>query len=178
MLQGGSDASEIAESILKLSDANKGFAIALGAVSLPVIEELVARTDLHIIAVNRDSQRVEEFRRRMDAAGLYGIRVAAYVADPLEFPFPPYMANLIVCDNDAVKGTAAVKALFKPLRPYGGTACLRISEEQHAAFVKDVANAGLKKAEVTRHGEWTVLKRVGALPGAGVWTHRDRKSVG
>jgi outer membrane protein assembly factor BamB len=172
MLQGGADASEIAESILELSDANKGFAIVLGAASLPVIEELVARTDLHIIAVDSNSQRAEVFRRRMDAAGIYGIRVAAHVADPLSFSFPPYMANLIVCENDSVQGAAAVKALFKPLRPYGGTTCLRISEEEHAAFVKDVEIAGLQKAEVTRHGEWTVLKRVGALPGAGVWTHQ------
>ncbi len=168
----GSPTAEVVNTLRKLCGSDAGYAISLGIGSSPLIDELVAQTNLHVIAVDTDRNKVEQLRRKMDAPGLYGIRIAAHVGDPLHFRFPPYMASLIVCENGSVKGTDAVKALFKPLRPYGGTACLRISEKEHAAFVKDIANAGLQKAEVTRHGEWTVLKRVGSLPDAGVWTHQ------
>ncbi len=158
--------------LTRLSGGPEGYALALGLGDLPLIDELLVQTNLHIIAVDADETKVDRFRREMDARGLYGVRVAAHVGDPLRFNFPPYLANLILCDLAAVSGVDAVRALFKPLRPYGGAAGLQMNDQQHAAFVRDVEAARLANAEVQRHGELTLLKRVGALPDAGVWTHQ------
>ncbi|MCH8924431.1 MAG: class I SAM-dependent methyltransferase, partial [Planctomycetes bacterium] len=165
--------AETARSLRKFCGSDAGYAVALGIGDLSLIKELLLQTKLHVIAVDADKRAVDRFRREMDAAGVYGIRVTAQVGDPIAFPLPPYLANLVFSEGAVtVDDAAAVKALFKPLRPYGGTACLRMSDEQHAAFVTYVRQAGLQKAEVSRHGQWTVLRRVGSLPDAGVWTHQ------
>ncbi len=103
---------------------------------------------------------------------------------------PPYWASLILCGLTSSLGKEEVSskkpsfndqqlttnnwdsALFRPLRPYGGVACLWLSPGEHDAFAQAVASAGFAQAEVTRAGSLTLLRRVGALPGAANWTHQ------
>jgi outer membrane protein assembly factor BamB len=167
-----STAADTVKTLREICGSNAGYAIALGIGPSPLIGELVRQTDMHVIAVDSDATQIEQLRRQMDAAGVYGVRVAARVGNPATYPFPPYIASLIISESASVKGTEAVKSLFKPLRPYGGIACLQMTAAEHSAFMVDVRKAALQKAEVSRHGRWTVLKRVGALPEAGVWTHQ------
>ena len=50
------------------------------------------------------------------------------------------------------------RALFKPLRPYGGTAVLPAAMPGQLEILKA---ANLEKAEVKQPGLWTTLRRVG-----------------
>ena len=99
--------------------------------------------------MDADEQKVHAFRRQLIAAGLYGERVAVHVGDPLTFPFPPYLANLMVSEDLAKAGIEPaapfVKKAFASLRPFGGVAWLPIPPVEREAFGRAVAKAELAR---------------------------------
>ena len=56
--------------------------------------------------------------------------------------------------------------MFASLRPYGGVACLPVPPDRRAEFSR-----GIEGAETREAGEFLLLRRPGAPPGAGEWTH-------
>jgi len=152
-----------------------GYALALGIGSGDLIGALLARTKLHVIAIDQDSAKVESFRRRMTAAGHYGRRVSALTGDPKSFPFPPYFANLIVSEDPVRSGLLAsngIVACYRSLRPYGGAAVWRLSTAEHALLESTVKASSLPKADVRWADGLSWLVREGALPGSDDWTHQ------
>jgi len=166
-------ARRTAAGVLKMAGADAGYALVLGIGSGDLAEAIIRGSRLQIIAIDADAAKIDAFRRRMVAAGLYGTRVAAHVGEPAAYPWPPYLASLIVAEDlpDAWAGDPAwIRNVFKALRPYGGTACLRADKGRLAATVE---RAGLENA-VLKAGDagWTLLVREGDLPGAADWTHQ------
>jgi hypothetical protein len=133
-------------------------------------EELIQQSALHVIVVEPNAEKADAFRRRLDQAGLYGERIVVHVANPMQFFPPPYMASLIVAEDLNVAGFQAgprfVSTAFAALRPYGGTLCLELSADHHAALDQWIRVAGLKGARIERDGECSRIVRAGALPGA------------
>ncbi len=165
-----------AAEILALPGANAGYAIALGIPRSNLIEQLVRRSSLFVMALDPSAEKVDAFRREMDRRGLYGTRVSAHVGDLASFPFPPYLANLVVCTQPELVGfklsDSALIRLYHPLRPYGGVACLAIDDHDHDELAKAVASAKLPNAIVGRHAGFSLVTRSGPLPGAGTWSHQ------
>ena len=162
-----------ADEILQLSGVREGYCLVFGLADGGLVEQLVRRSQLHVIAVDADPQKVHCLRQRLDAQGLYGTRAAAIVADPLRLPLAPYLASLIVSEDAASAGFECgadfARKLFWPLRPYGGVACLAISTQQHAQLGQWIKEGELAGAELKRQGSWSLLCRPGALPGAADW---------
>jgi len=173
--------SRRASELLTIDGTNEGYAISWGIGSGRLIEEMLARTKLHLVVVDPDSARVEKQRRRLDAAGLYGKRVAIHVGDMTTFTPPPYLANVVFCEDPASVGfdhsAPLLKKLYDSLRPYGGTCCLNISASEQKAFERSAVGASLRKAEVGRVGDFATLTRAGSLPESGNWTHQYGDSV-
>ena len=163
-----SSESNAASSIIKATGHKDGFCVALGMRSAGLVEELVRQTNLRVIVVEENAQRADTMRRRLDGKGLYGRRVVVHVGDPLKFALPPYLANLVISDGVSNHERLA-PAGFHVLRPYGGTACLKLTSESHDSVQK--ISAKLAGARVNRVGDLTLLSRVGALPGSADWTH-------
>jgi len=169
--------TQIAHRILKRTGIRDGYCLALGLGSGGLVEALLRDSKLHIVTVDPDGSKINAFRRKMNNMGLYGRRVAAHTGDPLSFEFPPYMAGLIVSEDltaaGFAKGTAFVKSVFHPLRPYGGVACFLLSSGQQETFTALVEQAGLQNAEAQVYNDGlSTLTRVGALPGSADWTHQ------
>jgi outer membrane protein assembly factor BamB len=166
--------------LLNLPNTQAGYAVVLSIGSGRLIEELLRQSKLYVIVVEPEARKVESLRRRMQAVGLYGRRLAAHVGDPATFEFPPYLANLVVAEDASAAGLddmsrdgqRAVRHLFSTLRPYGGTACLDLSPEEHQRFAREVEVAALAGAKVQRDGRHTLLVREGPLPGSDAWTHQ------
>ncbi|MFP4058125.1 MAG: PQQ-binding-like beta-propeller repeat protein [Candidatus Brocadiia bacterium] len=167
---------EAASEVLAASGVREGYALVLGAGTGRLAEELARQSKLHVVAVDPSAERVGELRRRLDAAGLYGRRAAAIEGDPLALALPPYLASLVASEDLDAAGLGAgrrfVERLFRVLRPYGGTACLALSPEQRPAFLEAVHEARLANVELRPGRDLVVLRRAGALPGAGDWTHQ------
>ena len=152
----------------------KGYAFLWGLGNGRLLEGLLSRTEVTVIAIDPDREKVNDARNRMRSVGLYGRRVAIHAGNPPAYGLPPYIASLIICEDPAAYGIDGggepLRRLFSSLRPFGGAACLAIPAEGHKAFEKRVAQAKLANARVRRAGRWTLLVREGALPGTTDYT--------
>lgn len=165
-----------ADEILKATGISEGYCVVLGIGTGHLIEDLAKKSRLHIIGIDPDKKKVGEIRRRLDAAGLYGRRVAVFCKDPVfSLEFPPYLANLIVSEDLKSSGfnkKGFIKSVFKTLRPYGGIACLPVGKEKQSAFITRVKAKKLANAEVKQAEGFILLSREGSLPGSADWTHQ------
>lgn len=171
--------TDLAHRLLEVSGVREGCVLVLGLDQGRLVEELLRQSRLRVFAVDADAATVYRLRRRLVRAGLYGRRAEVLVGEPTTFLFPPYLANLVVSEQpgpDGPLGSVPAERLCQLLRPYGGTACVReqrgpgrsgaetkLAERWRAARVAGV--------EVVTLGEWTLLRRPDALPGAADWTH-------
>lgn len=162
-----------ASNILHATKATEGYALVLGLDNGGLVKQLLNQSQLYVIAIDDDAEVVDTLRRRLDAAGLYGVRASVHVGDPLSYPLPPYMASLVVSETAAdlisASGRDIVKALIHPLRPYGGTMCLPKSN----ALVEMLDASKPDGFARRRVRNLVVLSRQGALPGAADWTHEE-----
>jgi len=167
--------TERAADLLEQSGVKNAYCLVVGAGSGRLIEEIARQSDLQIICVDPDAEKISRLRRRLDAEGLYGARVELIAGNPLDCGLPPYLASLVVSEDlDAAglaDGQTFAKSIFGVLRPYGGTAYFALEADGHEGFAKLVAAADLDGARVTRQGRFTLLSRMGALPGSADWTH-------
>ena len=167
--------TKIAESLLTRSGVSDGYVLMLGIGSGGLAEQLVRQSKCDVIAVDADAEKVARLRKSFAKAGLYGARISIYIGDPTSYPFPPYVASLIVSADPAVVEKATeptlIKRLFRSLRPYGGTACLVLPPDRQTAFADEVRACDLPKASVRQTDRLVVLKRNGPLPESANWSH-------
>jgi len=154
----------------------------LGFGSGRLIEQLARHSDLYVIAIGRDADRAQELRKQLHRAGLYGTRVSVHVGDPLTYPLPPYLANLVVSENWGELGDATdprvLDALYHPLRPYGGAVCLPVAVAERETLDRRLAEHPLAGAAVRQTGDWVLLSREGPLPGSADWSHAEANAAG
>ena len=111
-----------AEEIVELSGITEGYCLDLGCGDGRLAWELSRRTNLYVVAVDTDPEMVKTARRKLDAAGLYGTRVAVFQADPAGTNLPDYFADLIVSGRSVSDGGGTVDPdeTFRLERPGGG----------------------------------------------------------
>ena len=169
--------SQQAADILQIAGARQGYGLVLGLGTGRLAEELVRQSGLHLIVIDRDATKIDQLRRRFDQAGWYGTRVSALVGEPLSFPLPPYLADLIVTEDEAGLSAAleakGVEALVAPLHPYGGTACLALPEAARHRVARQAGEMKLDGVAARQAGRWLVLARPGGVPESGQWTHEE-----
>jgi len=173
----GSDrVTDQAEAILERTGIRDGYCLVYGLNDGRLLEALATNSDLCVIAVDSDAAKVKSLRHRYDATGLYGKRIALLAGDPFSMQFPPYLSSLTVSEDLTAagfnKGRTFAEKIFYSLRPYGGVACLPVPGGKKQEFAASVKAASLPNAEVKRAGNFTLLKRVGALPRSADWTHQ------
>jgi len=144
------DYKAAAEEIVSKTGVTNGLCIDLGCGTGELALELARRTNLHVCAVESDPVKVALARRKLDAAGLYGVRVAVHQADAANPPYPRYCASLIVSSRSLSDATfrPAEAAIQRMQRPYGGVVC--------------IGKSGAMK-----------VHRRGPLAGAGNWSHQN-----
>ena len=166
--------AQTVEKILEVSRATEGYAVVLGLESGRLVEALLSRSNLRVIAVDADAEKVRALGDRFVRAGIYATRVEAFVGDPASFHIPPYLASLITSElsgpANPLEGMPAER-LFEMVRPYGGVACFAASVQRQETLVARIGSARLAGAEVEAIDGTVTLRRSGALPGAADWTH-------
>ena len=176
------------ESILDESVPQEGYCLLLGVGSGGLLADLLKQTQLHIIVIDPDSEKIANLRAKLCKAGLYGTRAAAQVGDLDSVELPQYFANLIVSEDIVTANEATIKKLFSSLRPYGGTALLPSVEMsklglkwKHGDWIprapknkltKTIQSAKLPGSSMSYNNGLVSLKRTGALPGSADWTHQ------
>ncbi len=141
--------AQAAKAILDQTGINKGYCLDFGCGDGALAYELAKRSNLQIYAIDDDLEQVTKARKKLEAAGLYGVRVTVHHVDMAEIHYPDYFADLVV-SRDAIDGNnhAMMSDEAKRLqRPYGG---LMVS-----GTLDDLT-----------------IKKRGALAGAQSWTHQ------
>jgi SAM-dependent methyltransferase len=161
---------------LETTGEKEGYCLLLGLGTGELLFELVNQSELHIVALDPDAEKVASMRRKLDEAGLYGTRVAVHLGDVTTAQLPPYMANLVVSEDlDAAgfeKGDIFIERVFHSLRPYGGTACFSAPRKRHAAILRRATASELPGCTTASSGRFITLTRAGALADSADWTHQ------
>jgi len=141
--------ADAASEILATTGVTEGYCVDLGCGDGALAYELAKRTNLHIYAIDPDPKRVQAARKRLDAAGLYGVRVTVHEGDPTQTPYAKCFANLVVSRRSIEEGQDSVskEEALRLQKPYGGWMC------------------------VGRPGAMATARQ-GAIADTGVWTHQ------
>ncbi|MEO6789217.1 MAG: PQQ-binding-like beta-propeller repeat protein, partial [Chthoniobacteraceae bacterium] len=119
-----------------------------------------------------DAAKVEQLRRRLDAAGLQGVRATVHRGTPASFKPPQYFAQLVVMSPASIaslKDEAVLREVYQSVRPYGGALCLPANAPLSA---DDLKQATLEQATLRSTDHHLLVVREGALPGSADWTHQ------
>ena len=170
-----------AADLLAATGVREGYALVLGLDDGRLVEELVRQSDLHVIAVDAHSDRVDTLRQRLHQAGFYGSRATVLKGCPLDYPFPPYLASLIVSEDAGVLSEDDLDtwadAVFPALRPYGGVACLPDARAARLDVESAVDGQAFLNAHVRQQDGYVLVSRQGALPGAADWSHAEANAA-
>ena len=144
------DYARAAAEILRKAGVSDGFCLDVGCGDGQLALELARCSRLQVIGIEDDAAKVQQARRRLAAAGVYGSRVSIHQGNLSQATYPKYFADLVVSSRQLAEPTATVdlEAVRHLQRPYGGVTCL----------------GPLGELEVNRRGP---------LEGAGLWTHQN-----
>lgn len=165
--------AERARAILDAAGTDGGYAVVLGLSDDNLVVELARQSELHIVAIDPDPQRIAALRRRVEKAGWYGSRVHLLQGELTGSDLPPYLANVLVAGMGQNVQPASLESLYEILRPYGGTACVAVPSEQREEFRSLVQAAELPGVELAESGDLFLLRRAGKLAGSAPWTHES-----
>jgi outer membrane protein assembly factor BamB len=169
--------SRRAAEILRNAQVKEGYCVMLGiGTGRLACALLSADPNLKLIAVDADAEKIRRLRTELGTAGWYGTRAEALVGAPAEFPLPPYVATLVISDDDRVAERLLSRPAGEPfehLRPYGGAFCLSLSDEGHQALVKWASTLKPNSTEIRRTAGVSRLIRTGALEESASWTHQS-----
>lgn len=167
--------------LLSSTGVTKGWCVVLGGEDGRLALELVRQSELKVLVVDSDEGRVQAIRKRLDDAGVYGVRASVQWVTTNELPLGPFMANLVVSETTMTSGRPprwSANEIHRLLRPAGGVAWLRpaAAGKMEAARVSEwkqwvegsELGSGLRE-EIA--GVWVDYRRA-KLAGAGDWSHQ------
>lgn len=112
------------EPMINSIDELNGYVLVLGIGTGETTQALMSKYNQYVIVLDPDANKVDEFRRKMYATGLYGTRVMALSGNIKTAGMPPYFAGLIISDPTGkpkvVLDESNISTVFYSLRPYGG----------------------------------------------------------
>ena len=159
-----------AEQILTAAKTRTGYAVVWGVGDGRLVEAVAKQSQLHIVVVEPSVEKVRALRERWTQANLYGARIVLLPGDAQTVQLPPYLANLMVCENPDIADSGFLIRAYQALRPFGGTLCFPTSERTQK-LVATLADLQLANAKVASVEGMTLIVREGALPGSANWTH-------
>ncbi len=174
-------AGDRAEEILQQGGHHQGYALLLGVGDGDLMEQLAIRSDLHIVGIDPNRERIVALRKRFDDAGLYGRRIALIPGMPGKARYPKYISSLIVMEDPCVlpakPDAEFLEQVYSWLRPYNGRALLRISPDTQESFSAALTDFNPAAGEAAEADGFLMLSRTGPLPDTGQWTHQYADSA-
>lgn len=166
------EAAQYVYQLLAMGDA-QGFAYWYGPCD-PAIASAWAKISPfdQLAIIDSSPERVQHLRQYLDGMGEYG-EISVHLSEPERFLAPEYTGQMIFISEEVTnKATVeTLDAIYKSLRPYGGTMVL-LGDKLDDARRQWLGSLGLEEAEFSSHALGTIIKRVGALPGSADWTHQ------
>ncbi|MFP6872631.1 MAG: PQQ-binding-like beta-propeller repeat protein [Verrucomicrobiales bacterium] len=165
-------AAPLAQSIIKQSGIKAGYAVVVDCENGALAYELARHSDLYVIAVFDDANRIAAVRKAYSQAGMHVSRIVAYHRKAgSELPFSSYLADLIVSEAAGTSGRlpkdfAKINRVLKPIR---GIALFGGEQEENDLKEWIAAKQGWEIITDGKH-KWARHVRP-PLPESGGWTH-------
>jgi len=171
----------LAEFIVSRLKMRRGLALDLGCGDGALAVEVAKRTGLRLTCLDPDPKTVARARDRVEAAGMYGTRVAADVGGLGKLAYPTGSANLIICGDEFAAGLRgrSLGEMYRVLSPNGVAVIgqspavaakdTRLTAGQLAGWLKA---AGIGTYEIVKaNGVWACIAKP-RPKGADEWRHR------
>ncbi|HGJ64093.1 TPA: hypothetical protein ENS27_01745 [bacterium] len=169
-------ASKKAESILNATGIKDGYCLAYGLKDGQLLQALADKSELQIIGIDSDPDKVEQLRKIFDHSGIYGKRISIQVGNPLTFEAPPYIASLTIFEDaelaSYINDESFIKKLYHNTRPYGGIVCFTSEKDRLLNIRQNIQKTDMPKAILRESNGFLLLVKDGSLPGSGDWTHQ------
>ena len=144
-----------------------------------LIDELLTRKHLQVIALDTDSDQIEKLRQNYYQRGWNTANITFIDGSLKNLELPAYFAQFMIAEEPEQAGfqsfSQLVSNLYPSIRPFGGSLLLKCSKETHANLAKEFRS--LSQARISRVEGYTVIVKSGALPGSsnytGGWTSPD-----
>jgi outer membrane protein assembly factor BamB len=136
-----------ADEIIRRTGVKDGFCLDLDCGDGALAVALAQKSNLQIYALSPSAANVASLRRKLSAAGLYGVRITVHQGDAESVRYGKYFADLVVSAQSLDDGPLDVSTDNPPkaLRPAGGMVCTG-----RPGAMQVVTRAALAKA-----GSWT-----------------------
>ena len=156
----------------------RGYCLVFGAGKGRLAYELAIRSNLNIIGVEEDINKINSGRTILHNADVYGDRITLHKGSLEQLDYSDYAARLVVSDSIISSGTCTGSAaeMFRMVRPDGGIAIIGqpagCPHPLNRADLESWLDADGLTYSITEgsNGLWARIDR-GPLPGAGEWTH-------
>jgi SAM-dependent methyltransferase len=171
--------AQAADQIVSETGITNGMCLVYGCGEGRLAFELAKRTNLIIVGVDEDANKVRTARQKLLQANVYGARVTvSEVASLNSLPYSKYLFNLIVSDrliSDGAFGGDDTE-MYRVLRPGGGIAYLGQPTGCSPAITETDINQWFDDSSITytiesSNGLWARVDRPD-VPGAGWWNHQ------
>ncbi|MBN2327884.1 MAG: PQQ-binding-like beta-propeller repeat protein [Candidatus Omnitrophica bacterium] len=169
-----------AQHIIDQTGITQGYGLVLGSQDGFLAYELAQLTDLYIIGVEENPQKVQQAREWLDREGLYGSRITIHQRSFESLPYPDYFANLIVSDQTLSDGNLppSLMEAYRVLRPEGGKIFIgqmNTTPPPQGVLTKNVLQERLRALFIPnsqifeKEGIWAIVVK-GTLNGSDEWT--------
>ncbi len=152
---------------------SEGYVLVLGAGSGELMRELLVRSDLHVVVVEANADKVRELRDELTDAGQYGRRAAVIHAQPATFSTAPYLFSMILSEDADAAGirpdTKVLAALLEKLRPYGGMAYLESSRQARRVMHRAALAANVDGVTVLDSDKFMLVRENVVPAESGAW---------
>jgi len=135
--------AEAAERIAGTAGVRRGYCLLLSGPP-QLARELARRTEMRIVIREPDEKKVAALRRHLDAAGLYGSRIAVHHGPLDHLPYANDLFNLVVRGRLAGKLSLSREEALRVLQPGRG-----------AAFLDEKLTDAVRRKPPAGAGEWT-----------------------
>lgn len=164
-----------AADLLQATDA-QGYALWIGDCEHEVLDAFAASDRfVQLATIDSNRERVDRKRAKLQQSGRYG-RVTVHHSQPGQFAAPAYVAHIICIEQSAVMevldNPKLAATVYASVRPYGGVMHLLTSHDDRREIANRVESLKLEQAQVAVGPHGVMIRRVGALPGSGDWTHQ------
>ncbi len=160
--------------LLSLTGKSEGYGLIYGIGDGDLIAALALNSNLNLIGVDPDVNKIEKLRRRFDAMGIYGQRISLLHGSILNVRFPQYFSSLTIVANDNFHPMDKVKfeKLIWSARPYDGKIWIPGDETQGKNIMSLVSTHNSNGIDMEMFEDGLLLNRVGPLPDSDDWTHQ------
>ncbi len=143
-----------------------GYALIYGLSDGDLVEALIRKTRLQIVAIDPDPANIAAVRRRF-LHGADEARVSWLTDEFGEAGIPAYLASLITTETPGrFTGTTAFADAARLLRPFGGVICLPAEDKMYRRVEAAAPDFADGPFTVKRAGPFVVVRRAASLPGS------------